>query len=61
MISILVEENKDDVAPGDIMWIDGKTQISTKEGGLFDLSSNDDVIIAGIFDRLKNRRRERYI
>ena len=46
---------------GDIMSpADGKTQISTKEGGLFDLSSNDDVMAApGIFDRLKNRRRER--
>ena len=26
------------------MSLDGKTQISTKEGGLFDLSSNDDVM-----------------
>ena len=46
---------------GDVMSpADGKTQISTKEGGLLELSDNDDVMAApGLFDRLKNRRRER--
>jgi len=35
---------------------DGKTQISTKEGGLFELSNNDDVIAApGISNTLKNK------
>ena len=34
---------------------DGKTQISTKEGGLFELSKNDDVAAGpGILDKLKN-------
>jgi hypothetical protein len=32
---------------GDVMSpADGKTQISTKEGGLFELSSNDDIVAA---------------
>jgi len=46
---------------GDIMSpADGKTQISTKEGGLFDLSSNDDVMAApGLVDRLKSKREQR--
>ena len=39
---------------------DGKTQISTKEGGLLELSSNDDVMAApGLFDRMKSRREQR--
>lgn len=46
---------------GDVMSpADGKTRISTKEGGLLELSSNDDVMAApGLFDRMKSRRRER--
>jgi hypothetical protein len=38
---------------GDVMSpAKGKTQISTKEGGLFELSKNDDVIAApGLFDK----------
>tara|TARA_R110000823_G_scaffold176653_4_gene309176 strand:+ start:1313 stop:4153 length:2841 start_codon:yes stop_codon:yes gene_type:complete len=41
---------------GDVMSpADGKTQISTKEGGLFELSKNDDVAAGpGILDKLKN-------
>lgn len=40
---------------GDVMSpADGKTQISTKEGGLFELSKNDDVAAGpGILDKLK--------
>ena len=35
---------------------DGKTQISTKEGGLFELSKNDDVAAGpGILEKLKNK------
>ena len=34
---------------------DGKTQVSTKEGGLFELSPNDDFAAApGLVDRLNN-------
>lgn len=46
---------------GDVMSpADGKTQISTKEGGLLELSSNDDVMAApGLFDRMKSRREQR--
>lgn len=34
---------------------DGKTQVSTKEGGLFELSPNDDLVAApGAADRMKN-------
>ena len=42
-------------AAGDVMSpADGKTQISTKEGGLFELSKNDDVAAGpGILDKLK--------
>jgi hypothetical protein len=41
---------------GDIMSpAGGKTQISTKEGGLFELSKNDDLVAApGAVDRMKN-------
>ena len=41
---------------GDVMSpADGKTQISTKEGGLFELSKNDDLIAApGAAARMKN-------
>jgi len=43
-------------AVGDVMSpADGKTQISTKEGGLFELSKNDDLVAApGAVDRMKN-------
>lgn len=43
-------------AVGDVMSpADGKTQISTKEGGLFELSKNDDLIAApGAAARMKN-------
>ena len=42
---------------GDVMSpADGKTQISTKEGGLFELSNNDDVAAGpGILDKLKEK------
>tara|TARA_R110001592_G_scaffold178075_1_gene418654 strand:+ start:4939 stop:7845 length:2907 start_codon:yes stop_codon:yes gene_type:complete len=42
---------------GDVMSpADGKTQISTKEGGLFELSKNDDVAAGpGILDKLKSK------
>jgi hypothetical protein len=34
---------------------DGKTQISTKEGGLFELSKNDDLVAApGAVEKMKN-------
>jgi len=41
---------------GDVMSpAGGKTQISTKEGGLFELSKNDDLVAApGAVDRMKN-------
>jgi len=41
---------------GDVMSpADGKTRISTKEGGLFELSPNDDLIAApGAADKMKN-------
>lgn len=41
---------------GDVMSpASGKTQISTKEGGLFELSKNDDLVAApGAVDRMKN-------
>ena len=39
---------------------DGKTQISTKEGGLFELSQNDDLIAApGIASKKENKREGR--
>jgi hypothetical protein len=43
-------------AVGDVMSpSDGKTQVSTKEGGLFELSSNDDLVAApGAVERMKN-------
>ena len=38
---------------------DGKTQVSTKEGGLFELSPNDDFMAApGIGDMIKNNQRK---
>ena len=42
---------------GDVMSpADGKTQVSTKEGGLFELSKNDDVAAGpGILEKLKNK------
>jgi hypothetical protein len=42
---------------GDVMSpADGKTQVSTKEGGLFELSKNDDVAAGpGILDKLKSK------
>jgi len=41
---------------GDVMSpADGKTQISTKEGGLFELSKNDDLVAApGAVEKMKN-------
>jgi len=41
---------------GDVMSpADGKTMISTKEGGLYELSKNDDLVAApGAVDRMKN-------
>jgi hypothetical protein len=41
---------------GDVMSpSDGKTQVSTKEGGLFELSPNDDLVAApGAVERMKN-------
>ena len=41
---------------GDVMSpADGKTRVSTKEGGLFELSPNDDVVAApGAADKMKN-------
>ena len=46
---------------GDVMSpADGKTQISTKEGGLLELSDNDDVAAApGLLERLRNRKKEK--
>jgi hypothetical protein len=43
-------------AVGDVMSpSDGKTQVSTKEGGLFELSPNDDLVAApGAVERMKN-------
>jgi hypothetical protein len=41
---------------GDINYSNGKTQFSPKEGGLFNLSNNDDVIAGpGIGDLINNR------
>jgi len=43
-------------AVGDVMSpSDGKTMVSTKEGGLYELSKNDDLVAApGAIDRMKN-------
>ena len=44
-------------AVGDLMeTAEGKTQVSTKEGGLFEVSKNDDVAAGpGILDKLKSK------
>ena len=41
-----------------MMMADGKTQVSTKEGGLFELSGNDQFVAApGIADAVTGRNR----
>ena len=55
--------NKFKKPAGDMMMADGKTQVSPAEGGLFELSSNDQFVAApGIADavtgRNRNQRRE---
>ena len=38
---------------------DGKTQVSTKEGGLFELSSNDDLVAApGAANMMANKTKK---
>ena len=50
--------NKFKKPAGDMMMADGKTQVSTKEGGLFELSGNDQFVAApGIADAVTGRNR----
>ena len=56
-VGMIIAATKKADSAGDVMSpADGRTQISTKEGGLFELSKNDDVAAGpGILDKLNGK------